>query len=312
MVTLLLATLLHLLRLDYSPDILSLDDHRQSQIVEEILSASTQPLYHITRALGPLKQSPFVQPAEALSAEAGILIDELSGQVLWQRNTEIVLPIASLTKLATAIVFLETNPDFTKEVTIEKSDGIEADGSRLAVAAGETLTVGDLFYASLVGSANNATKAMVRSTELSTEEFVRRMNEKARQLGLPRTTFHEVTGLDPDNTSTVQDYSRLASYAFRNERIHEALNRTDYVFSTLNTRHSHRLKNTNQLLADSELHLIGAKTGYLDEAGFTFVAEAEKDGHRLIVVLFKSDSSQARFAEAKGLLQWAFAVHQWL
>jgi len=312
MVVFLLATLLHLLRLDYSTTIFSSGLTVQYQLLEQLADTSFQPKFHITRLLGPIRQSFFVQPSSLITAPSGILIDDMSGQYLWQREPEMVLPIASLTKLATALVFLDTQPDFSQEVTMEAGDSADPEGSRLYVNAGETLTVGDLFYASLVGSANNATKALVRSTGLSTEEFVARMNQKAELLGLPHTVFYEVTGLDPQNTSTVADYSRLASYVFRNDLIRQALNTEVYNFTTINTKKPHRIKNTNQLLEDGDLDLVGAKTGYLDEAGYTFVAQSESQGHQLLVVLFKSSSSQQRFNEAKALITWAERNWTWL
>jgi D-alanyl-D-alanine carboxypeptidase len=312
MVVLLLATLLHLLRLDYSTTIFSSGLTVQYQLLEQLTDTSFQPKFHITRLLGPLRQSFFVQPSSLITAKSGILIDAMSGQYLWQREPQMVLPIASLTKLATALVFLDTQPDFSQEVAMAAGDSADPEGSRLYVKAGETLTVGDLFYVSLVGSANNATKALVRSTGLSTEEFVARMNQKAELLGLPHTVFYEVTGLDPQNTSTVADYSRLASYAFRNDLIRQALNTEVYNFTTINTKKPHRIKNTNQLLEDGDLDLVGAKTGYLDEAGYTFVAQSESQGHQLLVVLFKSSSSQQRFNEAKALITWAEKNWTWL
>lgn len=310
MMSLFLMTLCALLRTDVPPA--ALPFAAQQSLIQTMAGGGYQPRYHIVRALPPVRRSVFMQPAILVSASSGMVIDEYSGAVLWQRHPDEVLPIASLTKLTTALVFLNTDPDFNGEVTMAKSDETDPDGSRLQVAAGETLTVGDLFHASLIGSANNATRAMVRSTGLSEEEFISRMNTQAAQLGLTRTTFREVTGLDPANTSTVRDYARLAGYAFRNNRIQEALNRGEYVFSTINTRHAHRIRNTNKLLADSALHLVGAKTGYLDEAGFTFVAQTDSQGHRLTVVLFNSASSDQRFTEAKALIQWAEAAFIWL
>ena len=312
MLTFLLITLLHIHNIDYPAILHEQSPEDKQYVISQLFDSNYQPPYRINRSLPPLLKSPFGHPRINITAQSAVVIDAASGQILWQRNPDLVLPMASLTKLMTAIIFLETNPDFSKEVTIEENDNSDVEGSRLYVQPGEKMTVGDLFYTSLVGSANNATKALARSTELTEEEFIQRMNDRAKMLGLENTVFREVTGLDPENKSTALEYSRLAQYAFRHARIQEALNKDEYFFETIDKKISHRIRNTNELLTETELNLIGAKTGYLDEAGYTFVCQSEKKGLGVIVTLFKSSSSQARFSEAKELLNWAYQNYIWL
>ena len=311
MLTLLLLTLLQLNQVDYSSAIFQLDNKAKSQIIYSLMNNKYAPPFRIQRSLPPIPNSLLKKPSRIFSAQSAVVVDTGSGQILWEKNTDQILPIASLTKLMTAIVFLETDTDFQKEITIEQSDTSNIAGSRIVVQPGETFTVEDLFYASLVGSANNATRALARSTGLSEEEFVNRMNGKATDFGLTNTNFYEVTGLDPDNTSTVIEYSRVASYAFRNELIRDALNRREHEFRTIDQKKYYRISNTNKLLADSELSLIGAKTVYLHEAGNTFVSQAQEGGHNIMVVLLHSDSSDTRFAETKELFNWAFGNFTW-
>lgn len=312
MLTILLTILLHINQIDYSAALLFESDSTKQEVVGELLTTSYDPTFTIVRPLPPFQKSLFSQPDVAVSARSGIVIDLMSGKVLWEKDADMVLPIASLTKLMTALVFLETKPDFGLEVTIEKDDNSNIPGSRLYVQPGEKMTVNDLFYTSLVGSVNNAMKALVRSTGLPEDEFIARMNKKASEMGLESTTFYEVTGLDPENTSTVLEYSTVASYAFRNDTIHKALVTDEYTFETIDKKIIHRIRNTNQLLGDGDLNVIGAKTGYLDEAGYTFVCEASEDGNRVIVVLFRSNSSQSRFSESKELLRWSFENYVWM
>lgn len=311
MLTFLLAAILSIHQIDYSPSVLLQPVNQQEEIVSHFFNHQYQPPYKIYRSLPPISRSPFVKPATLLTAKSTIMIDVMSGQVLYGKNTDLVLPIASLTKLMTALIFLETNPDFSQEITIEESDNSRVEGSRLYVVPGEKMTVGDLFYSSLVGSANNATKALARSTGLSEDDFLKKMNAKVEDLGLTKTVFFDVTGLSPDNTSTVYEYSRIANYAFRNSLIKDAVQRSEYTFETIEKKILHRIRSTNQLLTDPELNLIGAKTGYIDEAGYTFVYQSLQDGHEVMVVIFKSISSQARFAETKALIQWAFNNFNW-
>lgn len=311
MLTLLLAAFLNILQIDYSPSVLQLPVNQQQEIISHFFNNQYQPSYKIIRSLPPISRSSFVKPPILVTAKSSVVIDVMSGQVLFEKDTDLVMSIASLTKLMTAVIFLETNSDFSQEITIEEEDNSKVVGSRLYVVPGEKMTVGDLFYSSLVGSANNATKALARSTGLSEEEFLKRMNDRAKSLGLNKTEFFDVTGLDPRNTSTVYEYSRVAGYAFRNSLIRDALRQSEYVFSTLEKNISHRIRNTNQLLTDPELELIGAKTGYLDEAGYTFVYQSSDNGHIVMVVLFKSVSSSARFAETKALIEWSFSNFNW-
>ncbi len=311
MVSFLLATLFALQQIDYSPSIFYLDGRLQSQLAEQMMASEYQGPFRVYRSIPPIRKSDFVYPIDSISATAGIALDSMSRQVLWQKNTDQQMPIASLTKLMTALVFLETDTEFSEQITIAQEDNSNVEGSRLYVTEGETVTVGDLFYASLVGSANNATKALARSTGIPEEEFIRRMNDTAKRLGLHKTVFYDVTGLDPRNQSTVLEYSRIVQLALRNSTIRGALLRNEYAFETVDKHISHHIKNTDKLLGDDDLHLIGAKTGYLNEAGFTFACQAEDDGHGVIVVLFNSSSSEQRFYEAKILLQWAFSNYLW-
>lgn len=312
MISFLLATLVYLQHLDCPPSYYLHENVVSRQLTQALLDQRYHPSYTVTHQLPPVPRSPFFRPSRAITAASAAVIDVASGQILWQRQPTAVLPIASLTKLTTAVVFLGTSPDFSQEVIIEKEDNANSEGSALQVKTGERLTAGDLFYSSLVGSANNATRALARSTGLSNEEFVSRMNTVAQQLGLTQTTFHEVTGLDPTNTSVVNEYAQLARYAFTFDRIRQAATMAEYRFRTMDKKIEHKIKNTDALLTDSDVQLVGAKTGYLDEAGYTFAMEATVQGHDVLIVLFKSETSQTRFAEAKALLTWVGQAYYWL
>lgn len=312
MVFFLLIFLLSFNHFDYHPDLLNKNDAVKLEIATQLINNEQSPLFKVYRPLPPVKNSLFLSPAINITAHSGILIDKMSGAILWQKNAEEVSSIASLTKLMTAIIFLETSPDLEKEYTMTKDDEKGVTGSRLEVKAGEKLKVKDLFYVSLVGSANNATKALVHSTGISEDDFVKKMNERVKQLGLKNTKFNDVTGLDPENKSTAAEYVKIANYAFQNSQIKEAVNLPEYTFETIEKKIKHVIKNTNQLLPDPDLHLIGAKTGYLDEAGYTFVCEAEINGHDILVILFGSESGNIRFQEAKALFDWAFINYTWL
>lgn len=308
----LLFFLLSINHFDYQVDLISRDDAFALQMTRQLINNGQFQSFQIYRPLPPLKNSFSSSPAINITARSGVVIDKMSGAILWQKNPEEVSSIASLTKLMTAIIFLETDPDFEKEYVMTKEDENGTIGSRLQVKTGEKLKIKDLFHASLVGSANNATKALVHSTGLPEEEFLKKMNERIDRLGLENTHFSDVTGLDPANKSTALEYSKIANYAFQNSKIREAVNLPEYTFETIDRKIKHLIKNTNQLLIDPDLHFIGAKTGYLNEAGYTFVLEAEQDGHPVIVVLFGSETDYFRFRETKALLDWTRQNYTWI
>jgi len=243
------------------------------------------------------------------TAKSFIILDVETKKVLLENNSNEKLPIASITKLMTALVFLDTNPDWDKEIIMVKED--EREGSRIKIKADDIIKVKDLFYSTLVGSANNAVIALVRSTGLSQNEFVSRMNKKANDLGLVNTFFAEPTGLNPANISSAYDLSKLTLEVLKEDKIREALKLDEYKFKTVNTGISHTIKNTDKLL-NSFLEIIGGKTGYIDEAGFNLALEVKGKGkEKIVIVVLGSKSSDDRFQEAKGLANWAFENYKW-
>lgn len=245
------------------------------------------------------------------TAQSAIVIDKESGKVLFQKEPEKQLPIASITKLMTALVFLEHNPGFDQVGQMGAGENSLA-GARLYVKSGDEVRVADLFYSSLVGSANNATQALVHTTGLSGEEFVAKMNKKAQILGMKNTKFKEPTGLSKDNVSTVQDLAKLAQVAFSAPLIQEATTLKEYSLTTIAFNELHRIKSQNELLT-SFLTLTGAKTGFTNEAGYCLIVQAKNEaGNEVIAAVLGSATNDTRFTEIKGLVAWAFENYQWL
>ena len=244
-----------------------------------------------------------------ITAQSALIIDKKTGVILWQKNPEEVRSIASITKLMTALVFLDHNPGWQTEVIIQTSDYRE--GGRIRVYQGERLYVKDLFNASLVASANNATMSLVRSTGLSEEEFVKAMNQKALDLGMTQSNYIEPTGLDPQNVSTAFDINKLAQAAFSHSEIVQATIQSEYQFEVLNTSRTEILKNTDKLL-ESYLNVQAGKTGYLDEAGYCLASQIRgPEGQEVRIVVLGSESEASRFQETKALAQWVFGNFRW-
>jgi len=262
-------------------------------------------------------QGPVKVDAESLgvklTAPSSALIDTKTGKVLFAEGHDRIVPIASITKLMTAMVVLDTKPDWEALVTFVPADE-EKEGIPY-IGTGEKLTVRDTFYTALVGSANNAALALSRSTGLTQKQFAARMNLKARQLGLAHTWFSDPTGYDPENTSTALDVARLAFHALGHSEIQDAMTRTEYAFRSVAGVY-HRIPATNQLLDsylnEGEYQIIGGKTGYTDEAGYTLVIRAsEEGGGDVIGVVLGSPTIDDRFQDLKSLLSWGFRTFEW-
>ncbi|MCP4583710.1 MAG: D-alanyl-D-alanine carboxypeptidase, partial [candidate division Zixibacteria bacterium] len=150
-----------------------------------------------------------------IRARAALAVDAESGEIYFSKNKDTQMPIASLTKLATALVFFETKPDLSGTVTIIDSDfpGV----SRSKLYPGETIELSDCLHLSLMCSDNAAMRALARSTGLGNREFIGRMNDLAGKLGMDQTHFTDPTGLDAGNLSTAADYIKLLRRAYLNE-----------------------------------------------------------------------------------------------
>lgn len=245
-----------------------------------------------------------------LTAQSALVIDKKTGEILFQKEPDSQRSIASITKIMTALVFLDYNPGFEDAGKIGVGEN-SLEGSRIQVKSDDLMTIRDLFYASLVGSANNATQALVHSTGLTGEEFVIEMNKKAKSIGMSNTHYVEPTGLSSKNISTVTDLAKLAKVAFSNEEIKDATTRKEHSFITIGKKEYYQQITTNDLL-DSYLNITGAKTGFTYDAGYCMVMQTENEqGKEIITVVLDSDSSNSRFQETKALITWAYDNFQW-
>jgi len=239
-----------------------------------------------------------------LRSKAAVVLDTKEGEVLFEKNMERKLPIASLTKLMSALVFLKTSPDLNDIVTITVADADGSGGSQLKV--GETFTLRDLLHASLMSSSNRATKALARASGISPSEFVAGMNRKAKELGLRNTFFCESTGLDEKNRSTALDCARILYFALQDSIIASISSKTTYEFVSLDVkRRRHRIGSTNKLLFSS-LNVRGGKTGYNGASGWCLGTLVEgEDGKEVVAVILGAPTKHARFREIRSIVEWS-------
>lgn len=267
--------------------------------------------YVAPAALGPVKIRPESVGVE-ITAKAAFILDVASGEGLFEKDEQSAHPIASLTKLMTAMTFLDTNPDLTEEVVVLSEDDPREGRSVLQI--GERLTKGELLQALLVGSVNTAGNTLARTTG-GKKTFVKKMNEKARELQLQRATFFEPTGLDANNQATARDVARMLRAALNYPEIREATEHNSIVLPGRVSGKPYDIKSTNLLLGSflnkGAYRIVAAKTGSLPEAGFCIAQVTRHDGHEIIAVVLGSSDHFSRFQDAKALTYWAFQTYGW-
>lgn len=238
---------------------------------------------------------------QIFTAGSALLYDTTSSTILFEQNAFERKPIASITKLMTAMVALDHGIDWHSEADIQPEEYVQ--GGRLLLHRGETVTMRDLFHASVLGSANNATLAYVRQLDIPKEEFVREMNRKAIELGLEQTEFTDVTGLDTGNISTAYEVARLAQVAFSQyPEIAQATSLDEYPMVMRGSGREHTIKNTNKLVSEWGEEVSGSKTGYLYEARYCLVVQGSGEQAGRISVILDSPSQVEHFADTKKLL----------
>ncbi|MEK7142724.1 MAG: D-alanyl-D-alanine carboxypeptidase family protein [Patescibacteria group bacterium] len=251
-----------------------------------------------------------------IAAKSAILIDKESFYILFSQNENLKIPIASTTKIMTALVVLEDYRDnLNDEVTITLSM-IQVDGSDIQLRAGEKITVENLLKGLLIMSGNDTAYALAYHFG-GKDNFVTKMNQKARYLGLENTQFQDPAGLDENGFSTAKDLAVLGAYAMRNLKFREIVKTSQTEIYSTDGLISHPLQTSNRMLRpDENLYYplaIGIKTGFTNEAGHCLVAAAQKDSHEIISVILNTseNSITASAEESKKLLEWGFNNWTW-
>jgi len=252
-----------------------------------------------------------VNSTPTITASSAIIMKESNGKIIWGKNEKKSAPLASLTKLVAAKVFLDTRPTLNKVVSYKVQDEKYNykycepwEAAKLTVKDGDTMTIENLLYSALVGSANNAVESLVRVSGLNRDTFIKKMNDIVKGWGATSTYFVEPTGLSPQNVSSPFDYAIMTKEIFKNPLIQKISTTAKYSFTTINTKKAHTIKNTDKLLTSSQYPIIGSKTGYLNEAGNCLMTRVKTAQGNLIVVNFGSTSSANSFADNEQLIKY--------
>jgi D-alanyl-D-alanine endopeptidase (penicillin-binding protein 7) len=250
-------------------------------------------------AEAPAKEHPdrlFLRSAVALVQDAS------SGETLLAKNQETVLPIASITKLMTALVVLEAKLDLAQRVAISDDDYDTVKGTRSRLRAGTVLTRDELLLLALMSSENRAAAALARTFPGGSEAFVAAMNARAQLLGMGDTRFVDATGLSSGNVSSAQDLARLVSAAYEHSQIRDYSTRESAFVHALGRRLGFR--NTNGLVRSAHWDIGLSKTGYISEAGRCLVMRVRMASRDLVVVLLDSWGKYSRLGDANRIRKW--------
>ena len=242
-----------------------------------------------------------------ISAKSAVIVDLRNGSLVFEKNSDEVWPIASISKMMSALVLMEDlNLDLEKYYIIKESD--KRSGGRQYLFTGDEVKVSDLLALSLIPSENTSVIAMVSFLGLSEEDFVVKMNDKAKSLGLKNTVFFDPTGLDSRNVSTAKEVAVFLQKALAIKEIQDLAKNYNYKFSTKQGS-VRKVVSTNELLEYTfsdgyNVKILGGKTGFNDRAGYCFGTKfVINNNQEYISVVLNASTLKNRFVDTRRLLE---------
>ncbi|HSF21214.1 MAG TPA: D-alanyl-D-alanine endopeptidase [Burkholderiales bacterium] len=238
-----------------------------------------------------------------LKSTSALVLDQSGQRILYAKNVEWVVPIASITKLMTALVVLDSGLPLDEPIKISKDDRDGLKGTRSRLTVGMSVSREDLLRIALMASENRAAAALSRAYPGGTDAFVAAMNRKAAELGMWRSRFVDGTGLSSGNVSNAQDLARLVGAAYRHPLIREYTTDSEYTVRLANGRKM-QFTNSNRLVRNSGWDIGLSKTGYISEAGRCLVMQAHIAATPVIIVLLDSWGHLTRIGDANRIKKW--------
>lgn len=258
------------------------------------------------KSLQALMGPPYTGGELSLRSASVLVVDQGTGEPLYAKNPQVEVPIASITKLMTAMVSLDAGLPLHEEITLtaDDVDRLKGTGSRLKLGA--TLTREELLHLALIASENRAAAALSRAYPGGRAAFVAAMNRKAAQLGMHHTRFVDGTGLSSDNRSTAADLVKLVDVAYRYPLIRKISTTGSYDLTLPASKRMRHIafNNTNLLTRKEDWEIGVSKTGYISEAGHCLVMQARIAGQKVIIVLLDSWGKLSRIGDANRIRQW--------
>jgi D-alanyl-D-alanine endopeptidase (penicillin-binding protein 7) len=264
---------------------------------------------HQLKVDGGLKHhKPQKIPTLKVQSHIALIHDEQTGLSLYNKNAEMIVPIASITKLMTAMVMLDARLPMDEAVSVVEDDLNRIRRAKSRLPVGMTLTRSEMLKLALMASENRAALALARSYPGGAAAMVAAMNAKASVLGMQNTRFFDPTGLDSDNVSTAQDLVKMVAAAHSYPVIQQYSTSASHSVEGLKGR-TVRFSNTNPLVKSASWDIGVSKTGYITEAGLCLVMEATLNQRPVIIVLLNSWGKRTRVGDANRIKQWMEKVN---
>jgi D-alanyl-D-alanine endopeptidase (penicillin-binding protein 7) len=254
------------------------------------------------RAFAPWSNAGVAGGPDVKSASA-LVLDQAGNRVLYAKNMDAVLPIASITKLMTAIVVLESGVSLDETIVVTEADLDDIKHTRSRLRIGTALKRSELLRLALMASENRAASALTRAHPAGAAGSVAAMNQKAAELGMEHSRFVDGTGLSTGNVSTAQDLSRLVLAAYRYPLIREFTTSPGYAV-TLGNGRLLQYNNSNRLVKNDGWDIGLSKTGYISEAGRCLVMQSRIASRQVVIVLLDSWGKNTRLGDANRIKKW--------
>lgn len=249
--------------------------------------------------------SAFAQKGDlTLKSRAALIFDAQQGHAIYSKNTDTIMPIASITKLMTAMVVLDAQLPLSEEITIDSADIDVLKNTRSRLKVGSSLTRQQLLRVALMSSENRAAAALGRAYPGGIEAFVSAMNNKAFELGMGNSRFVDSTGLSSANVSTARDLVKMVESAHFYEEIRDFSTTTTHALNSPDYRRGLKYTNSNNLVSNVQWQIGVSKTGFLSAAGRCLVMQANITGKPVIIVLLDSNGKKTRIGDAIRIKQW--------
>jgi serine-type D-Ala-D-Ala endopeptidase (penicillin-binding protein 7) len=239
-----------------------------------------------------------------LASSKALIVNQETGETLYAKSTDLPTPIASVTKLMTAMVMLDAHLSMDETIVISQADTDALKGTSSRLRIGTELTRAELLQLALMASENRAAAALGRNYPGGLSAFIQAMNAKAASLGMIRSHFTDPTGLDSENVSTAEDLVKMVRAAYQYPEIRQITTSTSYEVPVNGLRRPVNFVNTNILVRNSDWIIGLSKTGFISEAGRCLVMQAEIAGQPLIIVLLDSYGKYSRIGDANRIRKW--------